>query len=97
VDIPTFADSERLGFNLRDFIAQYKLGDGAGVGGGAHMFRQVWNPFVSNVYENVLSKLLHRLFVQQFTQQSLETAEPKYGLPRKVDVYEEVKKAKRYL
>ncbi|GJJ13866.1 hypothetical protein Clacol_008123 [Clathrus columnatus] len=52
LDIPVFKHDQRLGFNLREFAAQWDLA--LGPGGGAHMWRQVWDEDVSDIYNNVL-------------------------------------------
>lgn len=58
LDIPVFKDEQRIGFNLREFAAQWGLA--LGPGGGAHMWRQVWDEDVSDVYNNVLRKFFYR-------------------------------------
>lgn len=57
LDIPVFKDEQRIGFNLREFAAQWGLA--LGPGGGAHMWRQVWDEDVSDVYNNVLRKYFY--------------------------------------
>jgi len=52
LDIPPPGPSERLGFNLRDFAQQHGLA--LGHGGGAHMWREVWDEEVSAIYREVL-------------------------------------------
>jgi len=52
LDIPVPQDHERLGFNLREFAGRYGLS--LGQGGGAHMWREVWDTSVSSIYQNVL-------------------------------------------
>ncbi len=54
IDIPVFQDSERLGFNFRAFAEQYGF-DGAR-GGGAHMWREVWDETVSHIYKFTLKE-----------------------------------------
>lgn len=51
--IPVVPENERLGFDTRKFFSEWGL-SGAN-GGGAHMFREVWNEDVSKIYEEVLS------------------------------------------
>jgi hypothetical protein len=41
-------NSERLGFDVRAFVKQWGL-NGA-MGGGAHMWREVWDKYVGAVY-----------------------------------------------
>ncbi|KAI0791795.1 phosphatidylethanolamine-binding protein [Abortiporus biennis] len=52
IHIPVPTQAERLGFNYRAFAEKYGL-DGS-KGGGAHMFREVWDDTVSQIYRNVL-------------------------------------------
>ncbi|KAI0757573.1 PEBP-like protein [Daedaleopsis nitida] len=54
IDIPVFGELERLGFNFRAFADQYGF-DGA-QGGGAHMWREVWDETVSHIYQFSLKK-----------------------------------------
>lgn len=54
IDIPVPSDAERLGFDLRTFVAQWGLD--AAQGGGAHMWREEWDAGVSEVYRDVLGK-----------------------------------------
>ncbi|CDO71759.1 hypothetical protein BN946_scf184920.g43 [Trametes cinnabarina] len=54
IDIPIFEDETRLGFDFRAFAAQYGV-DGA-KGGGAHMWREVWDETVSQIYRYTLKK-----------------------------------------
>jgi large subunit ribosomal protein L35 len=54
LDIPVVLDEERLGFDVRSFIQKWNL-NGA-KGGGAHMWRQVWDENVSLIYKDVLSQ-----------------------------------------
>jgi large subunit ribosomal protein L35 len=56
ISIPVISDKERLGFNVRKFMGDYKL-DGS-VGGGVHMWREVWDEEVSRIYSEVLSEFL---------------------------------------
>ncbi|KAF8837939.1 PEBP-like protein [Paxillus ammoniavirescens] len=52
IDVPVIEMDQRLGFSLREFMAKYDLN--STIGGGAHMWRQVWNPVVSGIYRDVL-------------------------------------------
>ena len=54
IDVPVFEEADRLGFDLRAFADKYGL-DGAR-GGGAHMFRSVWDTTVSHIYKHTLSE-----------------------------------------
>ncbi|KAF9242381.1 phosphatidylethanolamine-binding protein [Melanogaster broomeanus] len=52
IDVPTIEMDQRLGFSVREFAAKYDLNPA--IGGGAHMWREVWNPAVSGIYRDVL-------------------------------------------
>jgi large subunit ribosomal protein L35 len=52
ISVPVLSAKDRCGFDVRAFMEQHGL-DGS-KGGGAHMFREVWNPVVSNIYKDVL-------------------------------------------
>ncbi|KAH9891231.1 PEBP-like protein [Cubamyces lactineus] len=54
IDIPVYEECDRLGFNFRAFAEQYGF-DGAR-GGGAHMWREVWDETVSHIYRYTLKK-----------------------------------------
>ncbi|KAI9065566.1 PEBP-like protein [Trametes sanguinea] len=54
IDIPVFEEENRLGFDFRTFAEQYGF-DGAR-GGGAHMWREVWDETVSHIYRYTLKK-----------------------------------------
>jgi len=54
ISIPTLSDVDRLRFNVREFTTQYGL-DGS-TGGGVHMWRQVWDEGVSQIYATVLRR-----------------------------------------
>ncbi|KAF8624834.1 hypothetical protein AX15_005717 [Amanita polypyramis BW_CC] len=54
LDIPVVTRAERRGFDVRAFMQQWGL-DGAR-GGGAHMFRQIWNEEVSKIYTGTLDE-----------------------------------------
>ena len=55
---------DRYGFNVRAFVEQHGL-DGSK--GGAHMFREIWDPVVSSIYENTLSMFMHHLVLLLLT------------------------------
>jgi len=79
LDIPVVSNAEREGFDVRAFMQKWGL-DGS-KGGGVHMFREIWDEDVSNIYKNVLGK----------------DEEPHYGRPRKPDPYAELKHSRRYV
>ncbi|KAK7041759.1 mitochondrial 54S ribosomal protein YmL35 [Paramarasmius palmivorus] len=54
LDIPVVPDDQRLGFNVRDFVKKWGLN--AAMGGGYHMFREVWDEHVTHIYEAVLGR-----------------------------------------
>ena len=54
LSIPVLLERDRLGFNVRQFMDQHQL-DG-GLGGGAHVWREVWNDKVSDIYKDILSE-----------------------------------------
>lgn len=55
--IPVPTDAERLSFNVREFTEKYGM-DG-GKGGAAHMWREVWDEQVSDIYAETLSAYFH--------------------------------------
>ncbi|KAJ7232848.1 phosphatidylethanolamine-binding protein [Mycena haematopus] len=54
IDVPVIPDEQRLHFDVRAFAKQYGL-NGA-MGGGAHMWREVWDKYVGAVYRYELHK-----------------------------------------
>ena len=73
-----------------------KHGLDASTGGGAHMWREVWNEEVSKVYKEVLS-MLPSSFCYDAADTLEDVEEPIFGRPRKADPYAEVKRIKRYV
>ncbi|KAL5494969.1 MRPL35 [Sanghuangporus weigelae] len=49
---PPISDEARVGFDLRAFCEEYGLD--ASLGGGAHMWREVWDETVSDIYKQTL-------------------------------------------
>lgn len=47
-------DETRHGFDIREFA--YTWGLDAATGGGAHMWREIWDNDVSMIYKDILSK-----------------------------------------
>jgi len=95
LDIPVIPDEIRHGFDIREFASSWGLH--AANGGGAHMWREIWDDDVSMIYKDILSKLLFRLLMAAFADVFLiEKDEPRYGRPPKVDVYAELKHRKKY-
>ena len=62
--MPTLSMKDRYGFNVRAFVEQHGL-DGSK--GGAHMFREIWDPVVSSIYENTLGMYMHHLVLLLLT------------------------------
>ncbi|KDQ54989.1 hypothetical protein JAAARDRAFT_38100 [Jaapia argillacea MUCL 33604] len=54
ISVPAITMEDRLGFSAKDFCEKHGL-DGS-KGGGAHMWREVWDEDVSNIYQVVLKK-----------------------------------------
>ncbi|KAF4623887.1 hypothetical protein D9613_001572 [Agrocybe pediades] len=52
--IPVVQDTDRLHFDVREFAEAWNL-EGAN-GGGAHMWREVWDEDVSAIYKDILKK-----------------------------------------
>lgn len=96
LDIPIPTDAERHRFDLRAFVDQWGLD---ATGGGAHMWREVWDEAVGELYKDVLSKsspcrsrhhhLIHFPFV--------EVPAPRFGRLPKPDPYADLKSRKRYI
>lgn len=61
ISLPPTTDEARLGFNLREFCE--KNGIEAGKGGAAHMWREVWDETVSDIYKHTLSAFLFFLTI----------------------------------
>lgn len=59
ISLPAFSKEERFNFDVREFVEQYGLD---GTKGGAHMFREVWDSDVSNIYSDILGELLLNLY-----------------------------------
>ncbi|KDR84725.1 hypothetical protein GALMADRAFT_233035 [Galerina marginata CBS 339.88] len=54
LDIPALNTADRLGFDMRAFAERWDL-DGAN-GGGAHMWREIWDEDVSAIYKDFLEQ-----------------------------------------
>lgn len=55
LDIPVVSNKQRKGFSLRSFMREWSFD--MRKGGGAHMWREVWDEHVSAIYKNILGKL----------------------------------------
>jgi hypothetical protein len=52
ISVPILLEKDRCGFDVRAFMEKYGL-DGS-KGGGVHMFRELWDPVVSNIHKAAL-------------------------------------------
>ena len=97
IEIPAIPKEKRLGFDLRRFAEKYGLhGD---KGGGVHMWREIWDPTVSQIYKDTLSTYLiphssSEKVVTMFCITELE--EPVFGRAPKPDIYAAVKQSPKY-
>jgi large subunit ribosomal protein L35 len=55
LNIPELGAEDRKNFDVRAFMAQHGLD--AAKGGGAHMWREIWDEQVSKIYQRILSKI----------------------------------------
>ncbi len=83
LDIPVVPMEQRRGFDVRAFAQRWNL-DGA-KGGGAHMFREVWDEEVSKIYKTILGQWQHLIFAVVLLANSffLDIPEPRFGRPQK--------------
>lgn len=65
ISVPVPTEAERVGFDYRVFAEKYGLD--ASQGGGAHMWREIWDETVSKIYQDVLSKAPPVLFMALLT------------------------------
>ena len=95
LDIPSLTNEARLGFNLREFCAQHGINPSSG--GAAHMWREIWDSTVSDIYKSTLSTFSMKLccLITQFAIIT-EMPEPHYAILPKRDPYEEVKRIDKY-
>lgn len=56
IDVGPMSKGSRNDFNMRDFIAQY--GFKPECAGGAHFWRELWDPTVSDIYRTILRQFL---------------------------------------
>lgn len=54
LNIPPVTDAQRRQFDVRAFVRQWGLDDTKG--GGAHMWREIWDETVSKIYSDLLSE-----------------------------------------
>ena len=83
LNIPIVFDKQRKGFSLRSFMREW--GFDMRKGGGAHMWREVWDEHVSTIYKNILGGF--PFFWHQVCDSFavIGAPEPRYRLPRKSD------------
>jgi large subunit ribosomal protein L35 len=97
ISVPILSEEDRYGFNVREFMQQYGL-DGSR-GGGAHMFREVWDPVVSRIYRDVLGTFMHVIQSIMLSGLSFDgftgVDEPKFGRPREENPF--AGRGKRYV
>ncbi|KAK0245524.1 phosphatidylethanolamine-binding protein [Armillaria nabsnona] len=94
--IPVVPQSARTGFNVREFCKKWSL-DGR-QGGGAHMWREVWDESSDVVYKNVLRAYSLYCFSFPPALPSLPDADaPKYGHPPRPDRYGHLRGEKKYI
>lgn len=55
ITIPQLTEDARLDFNVREFVTKYGLNLN---GGGAHMWRSVWDEASSKIWQDVISMFL---------------------------------------
>ena len=95
--IPVIKDDARRGFNLREFCEAH--GYDVSTGGGAHMWREVWNETVSDIYRDTLSEH-HSLILLSIRPKVVfnpsELPEPLFAYPPVQDRYGEVKRLAKY-
>lgn len=99
LDIPVVPDEKRHGFDIREFTRMWGLD--AGCGGGAHMWREVWDNDVSMIYRDILSEscflVRDGLLTTCCVPVSIEKDEPRFSLPPKFNIYTELKQNKKYI
>jgi len=90
------SDDERHGFDVREFVRKWGLD--AASGGGAHMWREIWDKDVSLIYKDILSEFSYspHLGIRAHLSHAIELDEPCFGHPPKLDVYAELKRRQKY-
>lgn len=61
------------------------------------MFREVWDEEVSKIYETILGQCIYFCDVTAGKPVFLDTPEPRFGRPQKVDAYAHLKETKKYI
>lgn len=64
ISVPNISMEDRRGFNVRSFIKQHGLNPA--LGGGTHMFREVWDDWVSKVIYPKVLRTSHFSFISLF-------------------------------
>jgi hypothetical protein len=80
IEVPKLDAEQRAHFDVRAFAAHYGL-DGA-KGGGAHMWREVWDEEVSNIYMGRLRKCFRLHAAKQFLINRHQTPRSRCTLTR---------------
>lgn len=97
--MPQLTEDARLDFNVREFVAKHGLNL---TGGGAHMWRSVWDEASSKIWQDVISMSFlfsfssSELRVIMTVRPSAEKPEPKFGHMPKPDPYAEIKGKSKY-
>ena len=95
IDVSAAMKGNRNEFDVRKFVAQH--GFKPERAGGAHFWRETWDPTVSDIYRTILRERWSTLTSLMLIRPTTDSPEPRYGRPPKVDRYEEVKRVKRYI
>jgi large subunit ribosomal protein L35 len=94
VEIEPIDQEGRNSFILRDFVARW--GFKPQTGGGAHFWRSIWDPEVSEIYKKIIGGKVSFL-KGHWANLVLDTSEPIYGHPPKVGRYDELKNTRKYI
>ncbi|KAF8168368.1 phosphatidylethanolamine-binding protein [Crassisporium funariophilum] len=54
LDIPIVSETERFGFNIREFMRRWNLSGAKG--GAGHMWREIWDEDVTAIYKDILKR-----------------------------------------
>lgn len=84
---------ERNDFDVRSFAREHALRTD---GGGAFMWRAVWDEESSRIWGDVISEHLFHPIWKRDVDFIVEKSEPRYGYPPKLDNYTALKEAKKY-
>jgi len=84
---------ERNDFDVRSFLQEHALRTD---GGGAFMWRAVWDEESSRIWREVISGHLFHLIWKSDVDFIVENPEPRYGYLPKPDYYTALKEVKKY-